>query len=100
MLDLDSLALRRAKSVNEKEDVWKKAIWCREFQRISANMTDGEVESLVELCPSAKHFECVAKLLQERSLEQGISPFNVLIQEADRAGVSPSAWVESCVSEK
>ena len=97
MLDLNSLALRRAQSVNEKEDDWKKAIWSQDFQRISVNMSDGEVESLVDMCPSFKHFECVVKMLEERSKTAGVSPFSALTQEAQKAGVTPAAWVKSCL---
>ena len=97
MLDLDTLAQRRALSLNEKEETWKKAIWHPDFQKISVNMSDGEVESLLELCPSAKHFECVVKILGEKSLASGESPVKVLQDEAKRAGVSPLNWVKSCV---
>lgn len=97
MLDLNSLALRRAKSVNEKEDDWKKAIWSQGFQRISVNMSDGEVEALVELCPSIKHFECVVKMLEDKAKASGISPYTILNQEAQKAGMTAGAWVKACV---
>jgi len=95
MLDLDSLAERRAKSLNQKEDLWREAIWSTDFQEISASMSDGEVETLVSLCPSVKHLQEVVKYLQEQSKSQGLSPFTVLTQEADRAGVQPGQWIES-----
>lgn len=97
MLDLNSLALRRATTVNEKEDDWKKAIWSQDFQRISSNMSDGEVEALVELCPSFKHFECVVRKLEENSKATGASPYSILTLEAQKAGISPAAWIEACV---
>jgi hypothetical protein len=95
MLDLDSLAARRAQSLNEKEDNWKKAVWSQDFQKISANMSDGEVESLVELCSSVADFERVVKFLKERSERIGISPYSVLEQEAATAGISVDAWIKS-----
>ncbi len=99
MLDLDGLALRRALTVNEKEADWKKAIWSQDFQRISVNMSDGEVEALVELCPTFKHFECVVKKLEETSKAAGNSPYSALTDEAAKAGVSPAEWVLACVGD-
>ncbi len=95
MLDFDSLAQARAQSLNEKEDEWRKAIWSPDFQRISVNMSDGEVETLVELCPSVKHFKDVVQFLEKKSTDQGVSPFSVLTQEASKVGMSPTEWVKA-----
>jgi len=46
MLDLDSLAEKHAKSLNEQEDKWREALWGAEFQALAQNMSDGEVEIL------------------------------------------------------
>jgi hypothetical protein len=95
MLDLDSLAHSRARSLNEKEEDWRQAIWSPDFQRISVNMSDGEVETLVTLCPSVRHFKDVVQLLEQKSKDQRISPFAVLTEEASRAGMSLNDWVKS-----
>jgi hypothetical protein len=95
MLDLDQLATRRAKTLNQKEDHWKKAVWSQDFQYISASMSDGEVEALLELCSSVPDFERVVKFLKARSERIGISPYSVLEQEAATAGISVDAWIKS-----
>lgn len=95
MLDLDSLAQARAQSLNEKEEEWRQAIWSSDFQRISVNMSDGEVETLVALCPSVKHFKNVVRFLEQKAKDQEVSPFTVLTQEASLAGMSLGDWVKS-----
>ena len=95
MLDLDSLAHARAQSLNEKEEEWRQAIWSPDFQTISVNMSDGEVETLIALCPSVKHFKDVVRFLEKKSKDQEISPFTVLTEEASRSGMSPTDWVKS-----
>lgn len=95
MLDLDALAKQRAEALQQREENWKKAIWCAEFQKISANMSDGEVISLLELCGSPKDFEVISKYLKERSEEIGLTPFSVLEQEAENEGISLEAWIKA-----
>lgn len=95
MLDLDALARQRAEALKQQYENWKKAIWCADFQKISANMSDGEVLSLVELCGSAGEFESVSGYLQRRSNEIGLTPYSVLEQEAENEGISLEAWVKA-----
>ena len=95
MLDLDALARQRAEALKQHYEVWKKAIWCPEFQKISANMSDGEVLSLLELCPSARDFEIVSHYLERRSVEIGLTPYSVLEQEAENEGITLEAWVKA-----
>ncbi len=93
MLDFDFLAESRAKSLNEQEEMWRKAIWSPLFQALSQSMTDGEVESLVAFCPSVKHFNEVIRHLDVQSKASGVPPFTVLQQLADKAGVQPAEWI-------
>ena len=95
MLDLDNLAQKRAEFLQQKEDAWRAAIWSPEFQKLSTNMSDGEVESLVSLCPSVDHLKKVVKFLDERSSANGVAPYSVLTEEAAKAGVGPGDWVLS-----
>jgi hypothetical protein len=93
MLDLDSLAERRARDLNQIEDQWRTIIWGSSFQKISAQMSDGEVEALIGLCSSVTHLQNVVKFLEESSTRSGVAPFTVLTGEAKKAGVSPEDWV-------
>ncbi len=94
MLDLDSLAATRAKALNQKEESWRDAVWSSEFQKVSASMSDGEVVALVELCPSVSHLQNVVKYLDQHSANKGMSPFTLLTQEAEHAGLKPAEWIE------
>jgi hypothetical protein len=93
MLDLDSLAEKRARSLNQTEDQWRTVIWSPSFQKISAQMSDGEVEALIDLCPSVTHLQNVVKFLEESFSKSGVAPFTVLTDEAKKAGVSPKDWM-------
>lgn len=93
MLDLDLLAERRARSLNEAEDQWRSVVWSPSFQKISAQMSDGEVEALIDLCPSAVHLRNLVKFLEQSVLPGGGAPFSALTDEAKKAGVSPKDWV-------
>lgn len=98
MLDLDSLAERQAKILNQKEEPWREVIWSPEFQKISASMSDGEVEILVSLCPTVAHLRAVIDYLVQHAQSQKQSPFNILTDEAAKAGVRPGDWVRSRVN--
>jgi hypothetical protein len=93
MLDLDFLAERRARNLNQTEDQWRKVIWSSSFQKISARMSDGEVEALIDLCPSVAHLQSVVEFVEESSLQSGAAPFAVLTAEAEKAGISLADWV-------
>ncbi|NJL24779.1 MAG: hypothetical protein HC902_06165 [Calothrix sp. SM1_5_4] len=93
MLDLDELASARAKTLNQQEDAWRNAVWGISFQKLSANMTDGEVETLVKACPSAQHLECLVSYLEARTQATGVAPFTLMAQEAEAVGKSLEDWV-------
>ncbi len=95
MLDLDHLAKLRAEKVSESVEAWKKVVWSSEFQKISANMSDGEVETLLNLCESASQFEKITKYLQRKSEEAQTSPYSLLEQEAAREGKDAAAWIKT-----
>lgn len=100
MLDLDSLAQRRAQTLNEKEDVWRKAVWSAGFQKISANMSDGEVENFLSVCPSVTHLEWAVKYLSERTNFGNETPFSILTQEAAKSGQSIEQWISAQMAAK
>ena len=80
MLDLDSLAEKRATTLNEKREFWSQVVWTPDFQKISANMSDGEVESLLSNCKSYRQLEAVVRFLVAKAAHS--SPYSTLTQEA------------------
>lgn len=96
MIDLDRLAEQRAKTLNQKEDLWRRAVWSADFQKLSQSMSDGEVEEFLSLCPTVKHFEAVVRFLNGRS----DSPFTLISEEAKRAGLSLEQWIAKLDSAK
>jgi hypothetical protein len=93
MLDLDSLAERRAHSLNEGADNWHQAVWSAGFQKISASMSDGEVESLLAACRSFKQLEAVVAYLSVRQTADG--PYATLVDAAKSTGKSLTDWIAS-----
>lgn len=100
MLDFDSLAERRAKSLNQEEKSWREVIWSPGFQKISTNMSDGEVEELISLCPSPHHFSVTVEFLEEHAKNSERPPFSVLTDEAAKAGLPLGDWVLARVRER
>jgi uncharacterized protein involved in tellurium resistance len=94
MLDLDSLAEKRAQSLNQPSETWRTAVWEPLFQKLTQSMSDGEVEALVSYCPSVDHFEAVVRFLDQRCAQKKTSPFVVLDGEARAAGLSNEEWVK------
>lgn len=93
MLDLDSLARARAAHLNETSQSWCDAIWSPAFQTLSKSMSDGEVEMLVDICPSAGHFSAVVAYLEKESASRAVTPFSILETDAQHAGVKPAEWI-------
>lgn len=95
MLDLDSLAEKRARSLNQTEAQWRTVIWSPSFQKISSQMSDGEVEALIDLCPSEIHLQNAVAYLEKRSTETGKSPFTIITEDSQAAGQPPEKWISS-----
>jgi len=93
MLDLDSLAEKRAKSLNEQLELWHRAVWSPGFQKISSNMSDGEVEVLLSSCKSYAQVEAVVAFLATHA--QASSPFATLSGAAKIAGLALGDWISS-----
>jgi hypothetical protein len=93
MLDLDTLAEKRARTLNEGADKWHQAVWSVGFKKISANMRDGEVESLLSSCKSFRQVEAAVAFLSRRT--SPASPYTALVNEANAAGLSLSEWIAS-----
>ena len=95
MLDLDSLAEKRAREANEKQESWLNVVWGADFQSLAKNMTDGEVETLLKACRSLAQLQDVMEFLMvDASFGKG-SPFAVLMNEAKAAGQSLGDWIAS-----
>lgn len=98
MLDLDELAARRAKTLNQSVESWREIVWSAGFQQISASMSDGEVEELIALCPSIHHLksvvDCLVRNMEEVQVTATSSPFNWLVEEAAKAGLKPGDWIK------
>lgn len=95
MLDLDTLAEQRAKSLNQQEDKWRNTLWSPDFQKISANMSDGEVERFLASCPSVDHLQSVIVFLIAHPSQQDVSPYSLLIQEAQSKNLGLSDWIKT-----
>lgn len=95
MLDLDFLAEQKAMRLNETGDAWRAAVWSVEFQRFSANMTDGEVEQLLAWCPSVKHLKALVTFIEGKTKENGQTPFPCLVEIAQAAKLTPEDWIKS-----
>jgi len=91
MLDLDSLAEKRATILNEKQESWSQAVWTPDFQKVSANMSDGEVETLLGSCKSYRQLEAVVRFLVAKAAHS--SPYSTLIQEAKKSGLTLADWI-------
>ena len=93
MLDLDSLAEKRAKSLNEHVERWRDAVWSADFQRAAQNMSDGEVEMLLVSCPSLGHFRALVSFIAAHPETAQLTPFGVVRREADGRGCSLTEWI-------
>lgn len=93
MLDLDFLADRQAKNLSQDPEDWRTAVWSEGFQKLSQNMSDGEVETLITFSPSVKRLQDIVSFLEHRSKELGTPPFTVLADEARLAGLSAAEWI-------
>jgi hypothetical protein len=93
MLDLDSLAEKRARSLDEHVERWQDAVWSADFQKAAQNMSDGEVESLLAGCPSLGHFNAVVSFIAQHPETGQLSPFGVVRRAADERGCSLSEWI-------
>ena len=94
MLDLDALAEQCAVRLNQTKENWTTVIWSTEFQKFSANMSDGEVENLIIWCPTSQHLKSAVQFLGSRATAAGQTPFSVLIDEARGQSVSPEEWIK------
>lgn len=91
MLDLDSLAEKCARTLNEQSAQWHKSVWSPGFQKISANMSDGEVEMLLASCKSFVQLDAVVAFLSMQS--SPANPFTVLAEKSKSAGMGLSEWI-------
>lgn len=95
MLDLDTMAEKRAQALGETSEEWRHALWDVDFQSLSKTLSDGEVECLLLACPSLNQFKKVVTFVGQSSLQSGVSPMNLLNQEAGQQGLSLEAWIRS-----
>lgn len=95
MLDLDSIAERCAKALNEQEDQWRNVFWGQDFQQVTQNMSDGEVEAMVSHCSSVRDCENLVMFLKTHPDSGSIPPYALIMLEAQRAGLSIRDWIRS-----
>lgn len=95
MLDLDTLAEKRAQSVSENADRWRRMLWSPAFQTVSRNMSDGEVQILIDACASAAQLEKVILYLESRADQPAFAPYSILLQEAQKASLKLSDWIKT-----
>ena len=97
MLDLETLAESRARYLKQEVKEWREAVWSEDFQNISKDMSDGEVEKLISLCPTVFHLTTVVKYLNVLFTQTGESPYTLLVREAETHGMKPGDWIQSKV---
>ena len=93
MLDLDSLAEKCARNLNEHHTQWHQSVWSPGFQKISASMSDGEVETLLTSCKSFTQLNAVVAYLESHAPTASTTPFSILANEAKSAGLGLSEWI-------
>jgi hypothetical protein len=91
MLDFDSLAEKQAQTLNQRHESWRAALWSEPFQKLTQSMSDGEVESLVRMCPTVDHLDGVVRYLTGRRPD--VAPFTLLKEESGKAGKTLEEWV-------
>ncbi|MGE4132539.1 MAG: hypothetical protein AB7F86_12925 [Bdellovibrionales bacterium] len=94
MLNLDAIAEKKATQLNQEKELWRQAVWSAEFQKFSADLTDGEVESIVGWCPTARHLRALVSFLEEKVKETGVGPYKNLIKLAEDEKVRPDQWIQ------
>lgn len=93
MLDLDHIAGEKARSLKQKEDLWRKVVWSPEFQKFTTSLSDGEIENIVAWCPSVDHLKSLIHFLSSKSEENSETPFSVLLEVAKKTKMSPEKWI-------
>ncbi len=93
MLDLDSLAEKCARSLNEQQEKWLDVVWSAAFQRVSKNMSDGEVEIMLRSCRSVKNLNSLLHFLKSQTIAE--SPFLLIENEAQKVGLTLTDWISS-----
>ncbi len=97
MLDLDHLAETRARSLNQSEEAWREALWSEDFQKLSQEMSDGEIEALIASCCHQDQFLSLVRylLIAIQSEGESESPFVILQKRAQQASKSLSDWINA-----
>lgn len=93
MLDLDSLAESRAKALSQPEAAWRETLWNPIFQRISQNMSDGDIEELLHSCASVNQLRSVIVFIEQ--FPDRAAPFSLIQQEAKRQGLELRDWIQT-----
>jgi hypothetical protein len=100
MLDLDSLAEKRARLLQQKDEDWRKALWSPAFQKISQTMTDGEIEGLLGHCTSPQQLDLILKFLQAHPDIGSTPSYALLEREAREAGIGLADWIQILVADE
>src|SRR4051812_27089986 len=95
MLDLDRLAQKFAEARSETEEKWRAVVWGAAFQKLTQDMSDGEVEAFLESCTSVDHIEVVLRFLDEHPERTQLSPFAIIKKEASSAGLNMGDWIKA-----
>ncbi len=96
MIDLDVLAETRAKKLSQDQTAWRRAVWTPEFQKLSQNLSDGEIELFFDSCRTVLHFEIMTKNMMETTQASGIS-FGEMLEKVARSGYEFIDWVDAAV---
>ncbi len=97
MVDLDSLAEKRATALKQEVQAWRDVLWGREFQALTHSMSDGEIENLLMLCLTVVELKAVIRYAHLKNAGATESVLDVLQRAAESAGLNMRAWIESLV---
>lgn len=95
MLDLDFLVKQRADILGQNQKEWHTAVWSKDLQDLTSEMTDGEVESLILSCDSPDLLLATAGWLKDAMQTDSRSPFVILHETATASQKSISEWIRA-----
>lgn len=94
MIDLDSLAEKRAAQLQQDVAAWKSLLWSKDFQELSQSLSDGEIEKVLELCRSTGEVSGLLNFLKTHKSDG--APFQPWLEEqAKNMGKDLHAWLRS-----
>ena len=95
MLDLDDIAERHARNLNQDAGEWRTALWNEPFQRLTQSMTDGEIREFISLCDSCSRLDRAVSVVVAAGDAAISSPLSYLREAAKSSGQDAVEFVRS-----